>query len=88
MPPVVPPSDPLFPHAGLLPLSEPGGGHVPLPHTPGPLRPFAATLAVPLPVDAKKHDTARTSRVVKQRTQRSDDGKVVQDTVSVIHTDD
>jgi len=45
-------------------------------------------LAVPLPVDAKKHDTARTSRVVKQRTQRSDDGKVVQDTVSVIHTDD
>ena len=81
------PSDPLFPTAGLLPLADPGGGHVPMANVAGELRPFAATLAVPAPVDAKKHDTISSRWTENVPTQRSQDGRVVPDTTPIVHTD-
>lgn len=78
--------DPLFPSPTLLPLAE-AGGHVPLPHVPGDLRPFSATLAVLAPIEAKKHDTTSTSRVEKEHTQRSRDGVVEPDSISHVKTD-
>jgi hypothetical protein len=39
--------DPLMPVAALLPLCDTAaGGRLPLEHSPGPLRPFSATLGV------------------------------------------
>lgn len=79
--------DPLFPTAGLLPLSDPGGGRIPLTNTPGLIRPFAAALAVRPPYDAKKHDT-NPSRWTEQRpTEFSRDGVVEPDTQPIEHTD-
>lgn len=79
--------DPLFPASTMLPLNEPGGVAYPLAHIPGRLRPFAATLGVPVPAEAKKHDTANTRNTTTQSTQRSDDGVVVPDTVTDTTTD-
>lgn len=74
--------DPIFPLSAMLPLSEPGGVQYPVIHVRGSLRPFAATLAVPPPAEAKKHDTVSTHNATTERTQRNYDGKVVTDTVS------
>lgn len=74
--------DPLFPSQAMLPLSEPGGVQYPITYTPGVLRPFAASLAVPPPVEAKKHDTASTRNATSNPTSYIADGKQVSDTVS------
>lgn len=79
--------DPLFPHAALLPLAEPGGGHTPLPNTPSLVRPLSARLAVSVPPMAKKHDTNPSSWVEKEPTQRSKDGEVIPDTIDIVKTD-
>ncbi|MGH3736821.1 MAG: hypothetical protein ACRDT6_14605 [Micromonosporaceae bacterium] len=81
------PQDPLFPAAGLLPLAEPGGGYTPLANRPGSVRPFAATIAVPPPIEAKKHDTSSTRWTENKPTQVSRDGQVVPDTTPIVHTD-
>jgi hypothetical protein len=71
----------------MLPLSEPGGLLYPVEHVPGTLRPFAATLAVSVPPEAKKHDTASTRNSTTETTQTSKDGTVVPDTLSDTTTD-
>lgn len=60
--------DPLFPATALLPLSDPGGVQLAIPHAPGPLRPFVATLGVTQRLDDKKHDTSATKTVVRKKT--------------------
>ncbi len=72
---------PLFSSTALLPLSEPGGVSYPMPNTPGVLRPYSATLAVPMPLTGK-HNTTSTRPSTSMATQRSSDGKVVADTQS------
>jgi hypothetical protein len=72
---------PLFSSTALLPLSEPGGVSYPMEHTPGVLRPYAATLAVPLPRTGR-HNTTSTRPATSIATQRSDDGKVVPDSTA------
>jgi hypothetical protein len=47
-------------------------------NTPGALRPYSATLAVPMPLTGK-HNTTSTRPATSLATQRSDDGKVVND---------
>jgi hypothetical protein len=79
-------ADVLFPARALLPLTAPGGGHHPLPHVPGERRPLAAALGV-IPVEAGKHDTAATRWNEDKPTQKSRDGVVEPDTVSITHTD-
>lgn len=79
-------SDVLFPARALLPLSAPGGGHHPLPHVAGALRPLAAALGVS-PVEAGKHDTTATRWTEDKETQKSRDGVVEPDTVPITHTD-
>lgn len=80
-------SDVLFPARALLPLSAPGGGHHPLPHVPGAgWRPLSAALGV-IPVEAGKHDTTATRWTEDKATQKSRDGVVEPDTVSITHTD-
>lgn len=74
--------DPLFPHSGLLPLSHAGGVQPTVVNTPGALRPYAATLGVPRPLNAKKHDTTATSITSSTNSSTSRDGKVVTDTVT------
>lgn len=69
---------PLFSPAALLPLSERGGVSYPLPSTPGVLRPYSATLAVRMP-QSGKHNTTSTRPATSMATQRSADGKVVND---------
>ncbi len=83
-----PPSggDPLFPSAALLPLSDPGGGQVPLVGIPGPLRPLSAALGI-APIECGKHDTTASRWYEEDPTQKSDDGKVVPDTVKILRTD-
>lgn len=78
--------DVLFPARALLPLSAPGGGHHLLPHVPGAWRPLSAVLGV-IPVEAGKHDTTATRWTEDKATQKSRDGVVEQDTVSITHTD-
>lgn len=80
-------SDPLFPASAALQLSGPGGLQHAVAHVPGVVRPFAATLAVPAPVEAKRHDTTATRNSTQDPTQRSYDGKVVPDTVPDTTTD-
>jgi len=70
----------------LLPLSAPGGGHHPLPHVAAALRPLAAALGV-IPMEAGKHDTTATRWNEDKATQKSRDGVVEPDTVSITHTD-
>jgi len=72
---------PLFPGAALLPLSAPGGVTYPMEHTPGVLRPYSASLAVAMP-PVGKHHTGATRPATSSPTQRSDDGRVVPDSVS------
>jgi hypothetical protein len=72
---------PLFSSTALLPLSEPGGVSYPMQNTPGVLRPYSATLAVPMPLTGK-HNTTSTRPSTSMATQRSSDGKVVADTQS------
>lgn len=79
-------SDVLFPARALLPLSARGGGQHPLPHLPAALRPLAAALGV-VPVEAGKHDTTATRWTEDKETQKSRDGVVEPDTVSITHTD-
>lgn len=79
-------SDILFPAKALSPLSLAGGGHLPLPSTPGALRPLAAALGV-TPVQCGKHDTTATRWSEDKATQKSRDGVVEPDTVSITHTD-
>src|SRR5262249_54943501 len=79
--------DPLFPSSNILPLNEPGGVAYPVAHMPGALRPFAATLGMPASAEEKKHDTANTRNTTSQATQRSDDGRVVPDTITDTTTD-
>jgi hypothetical protein len=84
---IPPDSNQLFPAAALLPLSEPGGYTTALPDRPGPLRPFSATLAVPVLPQAKKHDTNSTRWTENKATTTSKDGNVVPDSVPVVNTD-
>ncbi|WP_018350927.1 hypothetical protein [Longispora albida] len=79
--------DPLVPGGSLLPLSERGGVTHPIAHTPGALRPFAATLARPMQPASKNHDTVSTSNTRKDPTEISADGKVTSDTNTVVTTD-
>jgi hypothetical protein len=79
--------DPLFPQSTLLPLSHVGGVQLTIDNVPGQLRPFAATLGVPRPLDGKKHDTTSTSETKSTNSQTSKDGQVVTDTVSDTSTD-
>jgi hypothetical protein len=79
--------DPLFPGPALMALSDRGGVQSPVDHVPGRLRPFAATLGVPAPRDAKKHDTTGTRWNETRVQQTSKDGQVVPDSVTVTHTD-
>jgi hypothetical protein len=78
--------DPLFPSAALLPLSDTRGGNMPLAGTPGPLRPLVALLGIG-PIECGKHDTTATQWYEDDATQRSYDGKVVEDTVKILRTD-
>ncbi|HEX2299039.1 MAG TPA: hypothetical protein VHH34_11070 [Pseudonocardiaceae bacterium] len=78
--------DPLFPPAALLPLSDIRGGHVPPVGTPGPLRPLSAALGI-APVECGRHDTTATQWYEDDPTQKSDDGKVVSDTITILRTD-
>lgn len=76
----------LFPARALLPLSAPGSAQHPLPHVPGARRPLAAALGV-IPLEAGKHDTTATRWTEDKETQKSRDGVVEPDTVSITHTD-
>lgn len=78
--------DPLFPSAALLPLSDTRGGHIPLAGTPGLLRPLSASLGI-APIECGKHDTTASRWYEDDPTQKSDDGKVVADTVKILRTD-
>jgi hypothetical protein len=78
--------DILFPARALLSLSSPGGGQLPLAHVPGVLRPLAASLGV-VPAECGKHDTTATRWNEDKATQKSRDGIVEPDTVSIQHTD-
>ncbi|MGA8117536.1 MAG: hypothetical protein WCA46_28190 [Actinocatenispora sp.] len=71
-------SVPLFTTTALLPLSEPGGVAYPMRHRPGNLRPYAATLGVPMPAVGKHHTTS-TAPPTSMPTQVSNDGKVTPD---------
>jgi hypothetical protein len=72
----------VFPSSSLFPMSDPGGVVYPAESAPGYLRPFSATLAVPMPRNAKKHDTTSTSPATSTPTQRSLDGRVESDVQS------
>lgn len=81
------PCDPLFPSPALLPLSDPGGVQNTIEHTPGTLRPLAATLGVPRLPDGKKHDTTSTRWTDSTPGETSHEGNVVTDTVTDTYTD-
>jgi hypothetical protein len=80
------PQDTLMPGASLLPLSDRNGGQLPLPGTPGALRPLCAVLGV-APLEMGKHDTTASRWYEDDATERSDDGVVTPDTVKVLRTD-
>ncbi len=77
--------DPIAPRAAFLPLTE-ANGYVPLAHTPGSIRPFAATLAV-VPVLSGGDQTSATRDNEVKQTQRSSDGKMETDAVTIVVTD-
>lgn len=81
-------ADPLFPPTGLLPLSDPGGVRILRPSRPGPLRPFAATLAVVRPIDAKKHDTTATRSTHQTDSETVNDGSSTTDSITDSDVDD
>ncbi len=68
----------LFSPTALLPMGEPGGMAYPMVHTPGALRPYAASLAVPMPLQGRHHTTSTSPRT-SMATERSSDGKVTRD---------
>lgn len=76
----------MFPSAALLPLSDAQGGDIPLVGIPGPLRPLSAVLGI-TPIECGKHDTTASRWYEDDPTQKSDDGKVVSDTVKILRTD-
>ncbi len=76
----------LFSSSALFPLSEVGGVSFPLPNTAAVLRPYSATLAVPMPVTGK-HNTSSTRPATSISTQRSDDGRVVHDSTPDVGQD-
>jgi hypothetical protein len=78
-------SDPLFPPTALLPQSDLGGVRMLAPNRPGALRPFAATLGVPQPIEAKKHDTTATKSSYRTNSETVNDGNRTTD--SVVDTD-
>lgn len=78
--------DPLFPSAALLPLSDLRGGQRPLAASAGRLRPLTALLAA-VPTECGRHDTTATRWYEDDPTQKSDDGRVVPDTVQILRTD-
>jgi hypothetical protein len=78
-------SDPLFPPTALLPQSDQGGVRVLARNQPGALRPFAATLGVPRPIEAKKHDTTATKNSYRTNSETVNDGNRTTD--SVVDTD-
>lgn len=53
---------------------------------PGPLRPLSAALGI-APIECGKHDTTASRWYEEDPTQKSDDGKVVPDTVKILRTD-
>lgn len=77
--------DPLFPAAALLPQSA-QDGYVPLAHVHRGIRPFAATLAV-VPVNRAGDETTGTRDNEVKQTQRSSDGKMETDAVTIVVTD-
>lgn len=81
-------SDPLFPPTALLPQSDPGGVRVLAPNRPGTLRPFAATLGVPRPIEGKQHDTTATSSTYRTNSETINDGTRSQDSVVDTNVDD
>ncbi|MGQ0837429.1 hypothetical protein [Actinokineospora sp.] len=78
-------SDPLFPAATLLPLTEPGG-YSPPAHRPGPLRPLSASLAV-VPTECGTDETTATRNTEVKQTQHTSDGKMETDAVPIVVTD-
>ncbi|MGH3569547.1 MAG: hypothetical protein ACRDRH_26750 [Pseudonocardia sp.] len=80
--------DPIFPTTVLLPLSDPGGVQMSIPHRPGRLRPFVATLGVPSELDGKKHDTSATKSTYSTNSVTINDGTSVTDTVVDTTVDD
>jgi hypothetical protein len=81
-------SDPLFPPTALLQQSDPGGVRILAPNRPGPLRPFAATLGVPTPIEAKKHDTTSTRNTYRTNSETVNDGNRTTDSVTDTDVDD
>lgn len=81
-------SDPLFPTTALLPLSDAGGVQMAIPHAPGPLRPFIATLGVPQRLGDKKHDTSATKSTHSTNNRTINDGTSVPDTTVDTSVDD
>ena len=79
--------DPLMPAAALLPLCDTaGGGRLPLEHSPGPLRPFSATLGV-VPIQCGKHDTTATKWDETETKPTNRDGREDPDTSTIPRTD-
>lgn len=81
-------SDPLFPPTSLFALSDAGGARVLPPDRPGVLRPFSATLGVPLQIDGKKHDTTATRSTYRTNSETIDDGSRTTDSVVDTNVDD
>lgn len=82
-------SDPLYPTTALLPLSANGGVQQALPHAPGPLRPFVATLGVPVTLPtAKDHDTSATRSTYRTGGRTINDGTESDDSVVDSDVDD
>jgi hypothetical protein len=79
LPTRVDPVDPVFSGFQLLPLSEPGGVQRVVSSEPTKIRPFIATLGIPRPFIAKKHDTTATKETYRTNDDTSKDGIIVTD---------
>lgn len=67
----------------------PGGVQETIPHIPGSLRPFVATLGVPRQLgDEKKHDTSATKSTYKTGGKTINDGTESDDSVVDSSVDD
>lgn len=66
---------PLFGRTELFPLGGVGGVIHAIPNSPGTLRPFVSTLAVPMPPVTKKHDTPNTAKGTRNSQVTSKDGQ-------------
>jgi len=74
------------PRVRCAPRRRTRGGQIPLAETPGLLRPLSAALGI-VPIECGKHDTTATRWYEDDPTQKSNDGKVVSDTVKILRTD-